>query len=43
METEKLKNKENKTNGDAQLSVVEMEDLNHCPRPSSSGENKKSG
>jgi len=44
METDKINdNKENKTNGDVQLTVVEMGDLNHCSRPSTSGENKRSG
>jgi len=43
METEKLSKKENKTNGDAQLTMVEMGEVNHCSRPSISGENKRSG
>lgn len=43
METDKLKDRDNKTNGDTQLAVVEMGELNHCSRPSTSGENKRSG
>lgn len=43
METDKLNDRENKTNGDAQLAVVELGELNHCSRPSTSGENKRSG
>lgn len=43
METDKLSKKENKTNGDTQLTMVEMGEVNHCSRPSISGENKRSG
>jgi len=43
METDKLNDRENKTNGDAQVAVLEMGELNHCSVPSTSGENKSAG
>jgi len=43
MENDKLNDRENKTNGDAQVAVIEMRELNHCSRSSVSGESKRSG
>lgn len=41
MDTNNSNEKEIKTNGDAQLTIVEVKDIIHCS--SSSEENKKSG
>lgn len=43
METEKSNEKESKTNGEVQSAMVEMGEINHCSRPSTTVENKPSG
>jgi hypothetical protein len=43
METEKSNNEETKTNSEVQSTMVEMGEVNHCSRPSTTVENKPSG
>lgn len=43
METDKLNDRDIKTNGETQLTIIETKDIIHCTRSPTSEENKKSG